>query len=128
MEWLPILVGAVLTYALGAVWYSPVMFSDIWIKARGLKPEDLSPSAMTFIGSFIFWLITAVGFNLMANSFGITTLNGLLMLGIYGWLTWTVNSLAMAHIFEDTPRMVSYISAGYALVSAVILALVNYWL
>jgi hypothetical protein len=30
-------VGSVLSYFLGALWYSPLLFGKIWMKLRGVK-------------------------------------------------------------------------------------------
>src|SRR2546425_1685769 len=38
---LAVLVAAVLTIALGAVWYSPVLFAKQWMHAHGYTPEKV---------------------------------------------------------------------------------------
>src|SRR3989442_1721528 len=38
---LAVLVAAVLTFVLGAVWYSPVLFAKQWMAAQGYTPEKL---------------------------------------------------------------------------------------
>src|SRR5207253_9570578 len=41
---LAVLVAAVLTMVLGAVWYSPVLFAKQWMHAHGYTPEKLERS------------------------------------------------------------------------------------
>jgi hypothetical protein len=37
-----ILVTAILAVAVGSVWYSPLCFGEAWMRAAGLKPDDLA--------------------------------------------------------------------------------------
>jgi hypothetical protein len=39
---LAVIVAAVLTFGLGAVWYSPVLFAKQWMAAQGHTPEMLA--------------------------------------------------------------------------------------
>jgi len=41
-EIVPILIGTVVSFVIGAIWYSPVLFSKPWMELVGLKPEDMS--------------------------------------------------------------------------------------
>src|SRR2546425_787367 len=61
---LAVLVAAVLTMVLGAVWYSPVLFAKQWMAAQGHTPEALEQMKRkgmirAYAVSFLCYLVTA---------------------------------------------------------------------
>ena len=40
IEYLAVLVAAVVAFVDGVVWYSPVLFGNEWVKSRGMTPGD----------------------------------------------------------------------------------------
>ena len=40
-NWLSVFVAAIIGFALGAFWYSPLLFSKPWMDLQNLKEEDL---------------------------------------------------------------------------------------
>jgi hypothetical protein len=65
-----VLVAAIAFWALGALWYSPLLFSKRWQKEVGLKDEDIkNPNmALIFGGSFILMLLMVWALNFVINS------------------------------------------------------------
>src|SRR2546422_5509273 len=41
---LAVLVAALLTFVLGAFWYSPILFARQWMQAQGYTPEKIARS------------------------------------------------------------------------------------
>src|SRR3989442_14553355 len=73
---LAVLVAAVLTMALGAVWYSPVLFAKQWMHAHGYTPEKVEEmkrrgGVRAYAGSFVGYLLMAdVGGLLVSHTQG----------------------------------------------------------
>lgn len=65
-----VLVSAIAFWALGALWYSPVLFGKRWQKEVGLKEEEIKNTnmAMVFGGSFILMLLMVWALNYVINS------------------------------------------------------------
>lgn len=65
-----VLVSALAFWALGALWYSPVLFSKRWQKEVGFKEEDISKAnmAMVFGLSFLCMLLMVWALNFVINS------------------------------------------------------------
>jgi hypothetical protein len=65
-----VLVAALAFWALGALWYSPVLFSKRWQKEVGLKEEDIKGTnmALVFGGSFLLMLLMVWALNFVINS------------------------------------------------------------
>jgi hypothetical protein len=65
-----VLVSALAFWALGALWYSPVLFSKRWQKEVGFKEEDISKTNMAkvFGLSFLCMLLMVWALNFVINS------------------------------------------------------------
>lgn len=65
-----VLVSTVAFWALGALWYSPVLFSKRWQKEVGFKEEDVSNTNMVkvFGLSFLLMLLMVWALNFVINS------------------------------------------------------------
>jgi len=65
-----VLVSALAFWALGALWYSPVLFSKRWQKEVGFKEEDVTGASMAkvFGGSFVLMILMVWALNFVINS------------------------------------------------------------
>lgn len=65
-----VLVSAVAFWALGALWYSPVLFAKRWQKEVGFIEEDVTSTNMAkvFGGSFVLMLLMVWALNFVINS------------------------------------------------------------
>ena len=63
INWLAMLVAALIPLAVGALWYSPMLFANAWMKATGLTEDALKKGNMalifglTFVFSFMLAMI-----------------------------------------------------------------------
>lgn len=54
VNWLAVLTATLLYFILGALWYSPVLFANVWMKLRNLNEEDIGdPNPLIFLYSFL---------------------------------------------------------------------------
>lgn len=62
INWISILVAGVAAWALGALWYSPLLFGKTWQKELGFTDDDMKGSnmAMIFGGSLILMMIMMI--------------------------------------------------------------------
>jgi hypothetical protein len=65
-----VLVSTVAFWALGALWYSPVLFSKRWQKEVGFKEEDINRTNMVMVFglSFLIMLFMVWALNFVINS------------------------------------------------------------
>lgn len=56
----PVLAAAVAGMVLGALWYSPLLFGNAWMRALGKTTGDLGPAGPAMAGSMAACLVTAV--------------------------------------------------------------------
>src|SRR2546430_4650744 len=69
---LAVLVAALATFVLGAVWYSPVLFAKQWMQAHGYTPEQLEAMkrrgvAPAYAVSALCYLVMAYALALLAS-------------------------------------------------------------
>ena len=116
MNYLAILVAALSTFVIGAVWYGPV-FGKLWMKENGFTEEDLKSANMGKIYGTAFVLELIMAFNLAAF-LGQTVNVGEGML--YGFLTgfgWIALAIGVNYLFSRNSLKLWLIDGLYFAVS-----------
>lgn len=87
INYLALAISAVAAFALGSLWYSPVLFSKTWQKEVGLSDEDIKDVNMgkIFGTSFILFIVMSFGVALIFQLIGYNRIDWLLGL-LYGIL------------------------------------------
>lgn len=130
---LAVLVAAVVTFVLGAFWYSPVLFARQWMQAQGYTPErleEMKKKGLTraYVGSALCDLVMAYVVALLATYTNSTTLAQGLWLGFLAWLGFAAPIGLTANLFSEKPIAAWVIDAGYQLAFLVIMgALLSVW-
>jgi hypothetical protein len=128
-----VLIAAVLTFVLGAFWYSPVLFARQWMQAQGYTPEKLEEMkkrglTRAYVGSALCDLVMAYVVALFAAYTNSTTLAQGLWLGFLAWLGFAAPIGLTANLFSEKPIAAWVIDAGYQLAFLVIMGvLLSLW-
>lgn len=117
INFLALAVAAIASFALGAVWYSPVLFGKAWQNALGFTEEYLKKSNMALIFGSSFILILLMNFGLAVILQGhagrdVTTLSG----ALYGFLIglfFIATSVGINMIYQRKSFALWAIDAGY---------------
>lgn len=97
-----VLTSALAFWVLGALWYSPILFSNRWQKEVGFKEEDITKSNMfiVFGASFLLMLFMVWALNFVINSHKAENVNlwmgmtyGLFVGFFFSMLTMGINYL-----------------------------------
>ena len=122
-----VLAAALLTFALGGLWYSPLLFAKAWMKECGLTEEQTrrAPMARTFGLSALASLVMA--FNLAAfigpkgMAFG-------LFAGAATGIGWVAMSLGVIYLFEQRSLKLWLINSGYQVLAYTLMGgLIGLW-
>ncbi len=130
---LAVFVAALLTFVLGAFWYSPVLFARQWMQAQGYTPErleEMKKKGLTraYVGSALCYLVMAWVVALFAAYTNSTTLASGLWLGFLAWLGFAAPLGLTANLFSEKPIAAWVIDAGYQLAFLVIMGvLLSLW-
>lgn len=112
LNWLAVLVAAVAMFALGAVWYSPVLFLKQWVKAAGLEIDYAKRGSLpAILGiSFVLTLLMAI---LLGAFTAPLDFGGTVMAALAAGLGWASFSLAIIALFERRPLAYFLVNGGY---------------
>jgi hypothetical protein len=72
VNWLAVIIGAIIAYALGMLWFSPKMFGAKWALGSGLDPKGPAKPPTAAI------VVQAIGTFLLAWLVGVTAANNAL--------------------------------------------------
>ncbi len=125
INWLAVIVAAIVMFGLGAVWYSPALFVKQWAKAAGINREGSPGKGFVgvMIGAFVLTLIMAA--NLAFFLSGPETTLGFAIGGaVAAGLGWATLSLWIISLFEQRPFSYVLINGGYLTVGFALMGLI----
>jgi len=98
LNWLAVVVGALVYFALGALWYSPMFLGKAWQRSIGWDESRTPPeqSPMTYIVPLLAYVVMAVAVGLLAAATGTDELGEGIVLGLVLGI-----GLSLAHTFVD---------------------------
>ena len=98
LNWLAVLVGAVIYFVLGALWYSPMLFARPWQRSIGWDPERTPPqmSPTSYIIPFLAYVVMAIAVGMLAKATGSDDVTEGLILGLVVGV-----GLSLAHTLVD---------------------------
>lgn len=127
-NYLAILVAALSTFVIGGLWYSPILFVNVWMKELGLTTEKQKSASMLKVmgGSFLLSLFAAYNLSMMfGGKFSFE--EGIL----YGFLTgfgFVSTALGTIYLFEQKTLKLFLINAGYQCVAFTVMgAIIAAW-
>lgn len=131
-----VIVAGVAGMAVGAIWYSPRVFGNYWMKAARVEPQENPSVAGPMIRAFIATLVSAwvlAGAGFIAWGFYAPTFDPgrflpvMLLTATVLWAGFTLARLVMHDGFEGRPLGLTLGNAAHDLVSLLIMAVVLGW-
>lgn len=118
VNYLVVVVAAVVAFVIGGAWYSPMLFQKRWMHLLGAKFGDKSSfSPMQAMAvEFVTSLVTAYVLANFVSMLNITTLSGALQLGFWSWVGFQVPIFLGIVVFERGHFQLFLINAGFRLV------------
>lgn len=117
INWLAVLVSTALFYGIGGLWYSPLLFGNIWMKEIGVTKENAKKVNMVKIMSITlllsFIMVTNLAF--FINDPSINASEG----ALYGFLTgfgWVAMAQILTALYEMRSWKYMFIHASYMII------------
>jgi len=125
LNWLAVLAAAVAAFALGGLWYSPVLFGRAWMSVNNLTEADLAKGNMAKIFGLALVFEVIMAANLAAflaepktsAAWGATA-------GFLAGFGWVALAIATIALFERRSWKYTLINGGYMTLSFVIMGLI----
>src|ERR1700724_1039902 len=94
VNFLPVLVAAIVVFVLGWLWYSPFLFYKPWMRARGLDPVAAIAAAKMPAGKLVVELLRCIVLAYVIAHFvallGVSTVFGAIHFGLLLWIGFPV--------------------------------------
>ena len=138
INYLAVLSAAIISMVLGGLWYSPLLFGNIWMKEMNInkkkveemKKKGIVKSGMlkSYVLMFVGCLVTSCVLAHFVKYLQVNTFILALQLAIMVWLGFIVPMALSSVLWEGKSIKVYLINVGYTLVSLVIATLIlGFW-
>jgi hypothetical protein len=127
IHWLAVLVAAIAYFALGAIWYSKVLFAPRWLtllKIDAGDPNATKGVAAIMTASFFTILVSCIGIAILAAYLNLSLFSQGIKLGALTGICFGSTSISNSYLYEKRPTGLHYINGGYTLVGHVIAAVI----
>ena len=130
VNYLAVLVTGFVIFALGGLWYSPLLFAKPWTRMMGKTEEELiaymaSPKAkrempLMYAMAFVTGLLIAWVMAIVVNHFPPATALRGAEVGAICWLGFAAATSFATALFSMQPKALWLINSGYNLISFVL--------
>jgi hypothetical protein len=131
INYVAVVVAAIVVFAIGFFWYSPLLFQVAWIQAHGYTQDQLdgmkTSMGRTYGLSFICILVMGVVLSILLGRTGTSTARGGATLGALVWLGFAATIGFMASLYTGAPVALYLIDAGYQLVYLIAMGAILGW-
>jgi len=130
LNWLAVIVGGLIYFVLGALWYSPVLFAKPWQKSIGWDPAtqpELQQNPLTYVVPGLAYLVMAVATGMIAKATGSDTLTEGIVLGLIIGVGYALAASLVAAFFTPNspqPMVLFAITGAYNLIGFLIMAVI----
>ena len=128
VNYLAVLVAALVVFVLGWLWYSPLLFYKPWMRAKGIDPAVAMSGAKMPAGKLVIELVRCIVLAYIIARFaallGISSWMGAVHFGAMLWIGFPVILLTGSVLWENVPVKVAAIHAGDWLVKLLVIPII----
>ena len=128
-----ILIASIVSFVLGWIWHSPMVFGNMWMKLSNMDKKKMDEAkkkgmAKPISFQFIATLVTAYVLAYFVNYSQAKTIIDGAMVGIWAWIGFVATVMVGMVIWEGKPFKLFLINAGHVLVSLIVMgAILAVW-
>ena len=121
---IPILVSSIICFALGALWFSPALFGNVWMRLLGRESNDAAHYAKlkTFGAIALFILIFNIGMEIIIDWMNVVGMNEGVTVGVIVAIAVSFTHAGILLELEQKPKLLLVIYSCYYLCISVISA------
>jgi len=115
INFLPVIIAAVVSFVLGWLWYSPFLFGKIWLEEMKMKEEDCKSKnkVIALGGTFLLTLVAAFILSSFVEIAGAEGAISGAIIGILAGAGFVATSIATHYLFEPKSMKLFLINAGH---------------
>lgn len=127
-----VLVAALASMVLGALWYSPLLFGNTWMRMMGIKKPDMKGKESQVMQSYLAGLISALVTNavlaIVIGLTGMTTVSGGIVMAFLVWFGFVATYSFGSVLWESRTPALWALNNAYNLISLLIAgAIIGAW-
>jgi Protein of unknown function (DUF1761) len=120
IHWLPVIVSAIAVFAIGALWYSPMLFGKAWVKAHGHTQERIAAMradmGRSYGVSFLCYVVMAATMAILIIRMEVIYVRGGVKLGALIGVGFAATIGLTANMYSEKRLAAWLIDAGYQIV------------
>ncbi len=124
LNWLAILVAALVFFALGAVWYQRGVMGNRWMKAAAVDPSDASPRAPIFVGTLIAYFLMATVLAALSQGLGASSFPDGLVLGLFTGVVFVAAQAWVNAAYEGRSMSLVLVNGGIGVIGHIVMAII----
>ena len=126
MNWWAIIVAALVYFALGAIWYTPQVFGNAWMKGIGKTKEQLNTgfSKMSFVWALIFSFLAAYGIARICVWAQRGTVWDGIVIGLLAGVCFVLTTFGINDTFERRPCQLTILNVLYHIIGFIIIGII----
>ena len=136
INYLAILIAAVVGWLSGAVWYSAL--GTLWVEAQGKTVEEFHAHRAAIKGTTAAWLPFALAFVAdlvmawvlagMVGHLGTVTIRSAVISALFAWGGFVVTTMLVNNAFAGSRYMLTVINSGHWLAVVIVMGVVIGWI
>ncbi len=122
MNWIAIIVAAIVQVVLGFIWYGP-LFGKTWMSMMGMTQQSMSREGMgkTYAWTVVGSLVTAYVLAKLVGWYGAKDFGGGIAAGFWAWLGFVATVTLSSVLYEKRSVNLYVLNNGYQLVSLAVM-------
>ncbi len=121
-NWLGVFVATLLSFGLGALWYSPLLFMQRWCRESGVDPgKDMASPVKVYVTTFLLTLMSAFTLAFLLGPY--PEVGNALMVAVMIGVGLTAASMGINYQFAGKSQVYWFIDAGFHVCRFAVIAL-----
>lgn len=127
LNWLAIIVATLAYFALGALWYSKMLFANKWISYTKIDPTDPNATkgaGTIMLGSLVLMFVTVFGLAVLRAYLDREGWMSGLKIGLLTGVCFGACAISVSYLYEKRPLALHFINNGYTIVGHIVAAII----
>lgn len=126
VNYVAVVVSAIVLMVLGAVWYAPPVFGTAWMRLIGRKSEDMEKGTLpqAYAMMFVSALVLSFALAHVLRWAGAATAVAGIKVALAVWIGFVLTTSSGSFIFEGRPAALYWLNTGYHGVGMIVIGLI----